>query len=159
MGAVTSDKAFTGSIPKLYDTLMVPNAKGEYVLHVLETVAQQTQPTLMHAIDAGYVEGPRIIPAGHAIGITGGHCDAGSQSDNEAPAGENGLRRCRLPQSERTLSDARGCGHRAVGDYRAPAVRAVPLSLPSPDEPVRALRRAPMLLQAPQVLPRKRMNC
>lgn len=32
--------------------------------------------SLMRAIDVGYVEGPRIIPAGHAIGITGGHCDA-----------------------------------------------------------------------------------
>lgn len=30
---------------------------------------------LMHAIDRGDVEGPRIVPAGHAIGITGGHCD------------------------------------------------------------------------------------
>jgi imidazolonepropionase-like amidohydrolase len=32
--------------------------------------------SLMRAIDAGLVNGPRIIPAGHAIGITGGHCDA-----------------------------------------------------------------------------------
>ncbi len=31
--------------------------------------------SLMHAIDAGWIEGPRIVPAGHAIGITGGHCD------------------------------------------------------------------------------------
>lgn len=31
--------------------------------------------SLMKAIDRGEVEGPRIIPAGHAIGITGGHCD------------------------------------------------------------------------------------
>ncbi len=31
---------------------------------------------LMRAIDAGLVDGPRIVPAGHAIGITGGHCDA-----------------------------------------------------------------------------------
>ncbi|HEX5386983.1 MAG TPA: amidohydrolase family protein [Gemmatimonadales bacterium] len=31
---------------------------------------------LMHAIDRGLVDGPRIVPAGHAIGITGGHCDA-----------------------------------------------------------------------------------
>ncbi|HET8623351.1 MAG TPA: amidohydrolase family protein [Gemmatimonadales bacterium] len=31
---------------------------------------------LMHAIDAGRVLGPRIVPAGNAIGITGGHCDA-----------------------------------------------------------------------------------
>ena len=30
---------------------------------------------LMRAIDGGLVEGPRVIPAGHAIGITGGHCD------------------------------------------------------------------------------------
>jgi imidazolonepropionase-like amidohydrolase len=32
--------------------------------------------SLMKAIDAGMIQGPRIIPAGHAIGITGGHCDA-----------------------------------------------------------------------------------
>ncbi len=31
--------------------------------------------SLMHAIDDGVVIGPRIIPAGHALGITGGHCD------------------------------------------------------------------------------------
>jgi imidazolonepropionase-like amidohydrolase len=30
---------------------------------------------LMRAIDRGEIEGPRIIPAAHAIGITGGHCD------------------------------------------------------------------------------------
>ncbi len=30
---------------------------------------------LMRAIDAGWVAGPRVIPAGHAISITGGHCD------------------------------------------------------------------------------------
>ncbi len=31
--------------------------------------------SLMKAIDRGDVNGPRIIPAGNAIGITGGHCD------------------------------------------------------------------------------------
>src|SRR6476619_1699715 len=31
--------------------------------------------SLMNAIDAGFVEGPRMIPSAHAIGITGGHCD------------------------------------------------------------------------------------
>jgi imidazolonepropionase-like amidohydrolase len=31
--------------------------------------------SLMKAIDQGFVEGPRIFPAGHALGITGGHCD------------------------------------------------------------------------------------
>ncbi|MCZ6597979.1 MAG: amidohydrolase family protein [Planctomycetota bacterium] len=30
---------------------------------------------LMRAIDAGLVEGPRMFPAGHALGVTGGHCD------------------------------------------------------------------------------------
>lgn len=30
---------------------------------------------LIHAIDQDFVPGPRIFPAGHAIGITGGHCD------------------------------------------------------------------------------------
>jgi len=31
--------------------------------------------SLMKAVDQGWVEGPRIVPSGHAIGITGGHCD------------------------------------------------------------------------------------
>jgi imidazolonepropionase-like amidohydrolase len=31
---------------------------------------------LKQAIEAGYVEGPRIVPAGHALGATGGHCDS-----------------------------------------------------------------------------------
>lgn len=31
--------------------------------------------SLMKAIDGGFVEGPRLIPSAHAIGITGGHCD------------------------------------------------------------------------------------
>lgn len=30
---------------------------------------------LMRAVDAGRIEGPRIVPAGHGLGITGGHCD------------------------------------------------------------------------------------
>ena len=30
---------------------------------------------LMRAIDAGFVPGPRIVGAGHSLGITGGHCD------------------------------------------------------------------------------------
>jgi imidazolonepropionase-like amidohydrolase len=34
-----------------------------------------TDVSLEHAIERGDVIGPRIVPAGHAIGITGGHCD------------------------------------------------------------------------------------
>jgi imidazolonepropionase-like amidohydrolase len=30
---------------------------------------------LMQAIESGYVTGPRVIGAGHALGATGGHCD------------------------------------------------------------------------------------
>ena len=30
---------------------------------------------LMRAIDRSFIEGPRIIPSGHALSITGGHCD------------------------------------------------------------------------------------
>jgi imidazolonepropionase-like amidohydrolase len=30
---------------------------------------------LMHAIDKGWAPGPRVIPAGHALTTTGGHCD------------------------------------------------------------------------------------
>lgn len=30
---------------------------------------------LMRAIEAGWVDGPRVIPAGHALSVTGGHCD------------------------------------------------------------------------------------
>ena len=31
--------------------------------------------SLARAIDAGLIAGPRVIPSGHAISITGGHCD------------------------------------------------------------------------------------
>ncbi len=31
---------------------------------------------LKQAIDEGYVQGPRVVPAGYALGATGGHCDS-----------------------------------------------------------------------------------
>jgi imidazolonepropionase-like amidohydrolase len=34
-----------------------------------------TDVGLKQAIEAGYVVGPRIVPAGHPLGATGGHCD------------------------------------------------------------------------------------
>lgn len=37
---------------------------------------------LKQGIEAGYARGPRIVPAGYAIGATGGHCD-----DNRFPPG------------------------------------------------------------------------
>ena len=30
---------------------------------------------LKQAIDGGWIQGPRIVPATYAIGATGGHCD------------------------------------------------------------------------------------
>jgi imidazolonepropionase-like amidohydrolase len=33
---------------------------------------------LKQAIDGGFIPGPRIVPAGYAIGSTGGHCDSNS---------------------------------------------------------------------------------
>ncbi|MEP6591722.1 MAG: amidohydrolase family protein, partial [Gemmatimonadota bacterium] len=42
---------------------------------------------LMHAIDRGDFDGPRIIPAGHAIGITGGHCDVTGFAPGILPLG------------------------------------------------------------------------
>lgn len=34
-----------------------------------------TDVALGRAVDGGLVPGPRVVPAGHALGITGGHCD------------------------------------------------------------------------------------
>jgi len=36
---------------------------------------QFSDVALERAIEAGYVIGPRVIPAGHALSITGGHCE------------------------------------------------------------------------------------
>jgi imidazolonepropionase-like amidohydrolase len=58
----------------------VPNAKatllaGFTTVRDLGTGAGFSDVALMRAIDKGWVIGPRIIPAGHALSITGGHCD------------------------------------------------------------------------------------
>lgn len=48
--------------------------------------------SLMHAIDAGMIDGPRMIPSGHAIGITGGHCDVTGYAPGIAEGGpESGV--------------------------------------------------------------------
>ncbi|SFL19750.1 metal-dependent hydrolase family protein [Lysobacter sp. cf310] len=57
---------------------------------------------LRNAINAGLVQGPRLIVAGHAIGSTGGHCDSvNAPPDRIRPAGPlegvcNGAEECRL---------------------------------------------------------------
>lgn len=56
-------------------------ANAEKTLHAgFTTVRDLGSPgfadvSLAHAIEAGMIEGPRVIPAGHAVTITGGHCD------------------------------------------------------------------------------------
>ncbi len=47
---------------------------------------------LMQAIDQGYVIGPRIVGAGHALGSTGGHCDTtGLPPSMEKPGKAEGV--------------------------------------------------------------------
>jgi len=59
--------------------------------------------SLMKAIDAGFIIGPRMIPSAHAIGITGGHCD-----DTGWAPGVNEL------GPERGVADGVGAAVRAV---------------------------------------------
>lgn len=48
--------------------------------------------SLMRAIDAGWVTGPRIVPSRSAIGITGGHCDVTGYAPGIAELGpEDGV--------------------------------------------------------------------
>lgn len=46
---------------------------------------------LMRAIERGDVDGPRIVPAGHAIGITGGHCDHTGWAPGILESGQPGV--------------------------------------------------------------------
>jgi imidazolonepropionase-like amidohydrolase len=43
--------------------------------------------SLMHAVERGDIIGPRIVPAGHAITITGGHCDSKGRAPGIAERG------------------------------------------------------------------------
>ncbi len=104
-GAKTIDLGDTTLLPGLTDThvhLMYDLEKDFYLRVVRETAADGAlhaarnarrtllagfttvrdiasldfvDVSLMRAINAGYVDGPRIIPVGHPLGITGGHCD------------------------------------------------------------------------------------
>jgi imidazolonepropionase-like amidohydrolase len=58
----------------------VPNAKatllaGFTTVRDVGTGYGFSDVALMHAVDKGWVPGPRVIPAGHAISTVGGHCD------------------------------------------------------------------------------------
>ena len=60
--------------------LQVPNARAN-LMAGFTTVRNLGGPdfadvALRQAIDAGFIEGPRVIPAGVSFGATGGHCDS-----------------------------------------------------------------------------------
>ena len=65
-----SDFAMRG-IPNAEKTLLA----GFTTVRDLGTGLGFSDVALKKAIDAGWVAGPRMIPAGHALSITGGHCD------------------------------------------------------------------------------------
>ncbi|HEU5482713.1 MAG TPA: amidohydrolase family protein, partial [Sphingomicrobium sp.] len=49
--------------------------KGGFTTIRVVGSGEWTDVGLKQAIEAGYVVGPRIVPAGHSLGATGGHCD------------------------------------------------------------------------------------
>jgi imidazolonepropionase-like amidohydrolase len=54
--------------------------------------ANRNDVGLRQAIDQGYAIGPRIVPAGYALGATGGHCDSTFLPPSlEKPAKEEGV--------------------------------------------------------------------
>ena len=66
----TGDFALRG-VPNARKTLLA----GFTTVRDVGTGFGYSDISLMHAIDKGWVIGPRMIPAGHALSITGGHCD------------------------------------------------------------------------------------
>jgi imidazolonepropionase-like amidohydrolase len=76
-GWETEPVRFTGAdfamraIPHAEKTLLA----GFTTVRDLGTGLGFSDVALMRAIDKGWVIGPRVIPAGHALSITGGHCD------------------------------------------------------------------------------------
>ncbi len=59
------------ALPHAYKTLLA----GFTTVRDLGTGLGFSDVALMRAIDAGWAVGPRVIPAGHALSTTGGHCD------------------------------------------------------------------------------------
>ena len=76
-GWETEPVRFTGAefalraIPHAEKTLLA----GFTTVRDLGTGFGFSDVALMKVIDRGWVKGPRVIPAGHALSVTGGHCD------------------------------------------------------------------------------------
>jgi imidazolonepropionase-like amidohydrolase len=67
----TSAEFAMRAIPHAEKTLLA----GFTTVRDLGTGLGFSDVALMRAIDKGWVAGPRVIPAGHALSVTGGHCD------------------------------------------------------------------------------------
>jgi len=83
VGRTLGEPGWNDSAVRDYDGYIairaVPNAEAT-LLAGITTVRNVGAPAfddiaLRQAIDEGFVRGPRMQTAGHAIGITGGHCD------------------------------------------------------------------------------------
>jgi imidazolonepropionase-like amidohydrolase len=78
MHGVTDDPVYR-SLRSVYNartTLMAGFTTVRNLGLMVKTDGYLLDVDLMRAIDAGFVPGPRIIPAGHAISPTGGHLEA-----------------------------------------------------------------------------------
>lgn len=82
---LTSDPTFGGYSGLAYTdsfwtVIGVPNAKTTLMagFTTVRNVGAEryADVALKQAIDGGFIDGPRVIPATYAIGATGGHCDA-----------------------------------------------------------------------------------
>ena len=68
------------SITDLFQTVMGPGHARDMLEAGFTTVRNvgsdnYADVAYMQAIDEGRIPGPRIVPAAHALGATGGHCD------------------------------------------------------------------------------------
>ena len=70
-GPLTAGDFALRAVPHASKTLLA----GFTTVRDLGTGLGFSDVALMHAIDKGWVIGPRVIPAGHALSVTGGHCD------------------------------------------------------------------------------------
>jgi imidazolonepropionase-like amidohydrolase len=100
-----------------FETLLqVPNARANLDAG-FTTVRNLGGPdfadvALMQAIDAGFVVGPRVIPAGVSFGATGGHCDATGLPRSLAQA--NDYNADSVDQARHSVREVRKYGARVI---------------------------------------------
>jgi imidazolonepropionase-like amidohydrolase len=100
-----------------FETLLqVPNARANLDAG-FTTVRNLGGPdfadvALMQAIDAGFVVGPRVVPAGVSFGATGGHCDATGLPRSLAQA--NDYNADSVDQARHSVREVRKYGARVI---------------------------------------------